>query len=194
MILYLQIPYQPKFLLCSYILRHQEARMASKRHLMLDNTCALLFSLPAFTGQELSSQILQVITSTAVPWLSIQQTWQKPVCQSQIFIAVCIYSTDAHTQDLQSPHWVYVMLSFITCWNHKRCLLWDICPHGGKCQWDFMEKRKGLLWTSWSIQSSHTPGIRKNKINKLASAQFLLCVIYKKKHNQTLIFFRPGWA
>lgn len=96
-ILYLQIPYQPKFLLCSYILRHQEARMASKRHLMLDNTCALLFSLPAFTEQELSSQILQVITSTAVSWLSIQQTWQKPVCRSQIFIAVCIYSTDAHT-------------------------------------------------------------------------------------------------
>lgn len=104
-----------------------------------------------------------------------------------------VYIPQMHTQDLQSPHWVYVMLSFITCWNHKRCLLWDICPHGGKCQWDFMEKRKGLLWTSWSIQSSHTPGIRKNKINKL-SAQFLLCVIYKKKHNQTLIFFRTGWA
>lgn len=48
--------------------------MAPKRHLALNNTCTLLSSLPAFTEQELSSQLLQVITSTAVPWLSVQQT------------------------------------------------------------------------------------------------------------------------
>lgn len=96
LILYLQIPYQPKSLR-SYILRHQEASIAPKRHLALNNTRVLLSSLPAFTERELSSQLLQVITSTAVPWLSIQQTWQKSVRWSQIFFAACIYSTDAHT-------------------------------------------------------------------------------------------------
>lgn len=80
-----------------YLDNRRQGRTAPKRYLALNNTCALLLSLPAFTEEELSSQLLQVITSTAVPWLSVQQTWQKPVPWSQIFIAVCVYSTDAHT-------------------------------------------------------------------------------------------------
>lgn len=97
--------------------KHQETRIALKRHFVPINTFSLLSSLPVSTGQELSSQLPCVITFSAVPWLCIQQTWRKPVHQSQTFIAVCAYYTYAH--NLQSPQWVYVMLSFITHWNHR---------------------------------------------------------------------------
>lgn len=55
-ILYLQIAYQPTFL-SSYILKHQDTRIALKRFLVLINICSLLLSLPVFTERELSSQL-----------------------------------------------------------------------------------------------------------------------------------------
>lgn len=190
---YLQILYQPKFLLCSYRLRHQEARMAPKRHLALNNTCTLLSSLPAFTEQELSSQLLQVITSTAVPWLSVQQTWQKPVPWSQIFTAVCAYSTDAHTGSPEPS------LSLCNALLHHMLKPQKMSPVRHLPSWRkmsmrFHKKKKGLSLNQLNYPEQLHSRISKIKINNLVSAQFRLLVIYKKKHNHTLIFFRPGWA
>lgn len=128
-ILYLQVPYQSNFL-SSYILKHQETRIALKRHLALLNTCSILPPLPVFTERELSFQLPHGLTSSAVPWLCIQQTWQKPVCWSQPFIAACAYSTCLHKGSPEpSPSLFNAFLHHMV--KPQRCLLWDISHHGG---------------------------------------------------------------
>lgn len=176
---YLHIPYQMK-LLSSHTLKTPGDKIALKRqlgvsqHLLPPITSAYFHRMGAFFPASTCDRI-QCCT---------------PILHSANLTKTCVLIPDFHHTGRISR----ALTKFMQCFpsshtetTKKSSETSPLTEENGR--------RKGLLWTQLKYPGQSLTNHQQNKINnKLVSVQFLLLVIYKKKHSQNFIFFRPGWA